>query len=287
MTVFDQRIFDQRLLGRLRGRQWRPGVALGALFIVVLAAAALVPQLFTAVDPDAADPLSVLLPPGTGHVFGTDQNGRDVFARVVYGTRPSLLIGLGAATLGLVAGTVLGLLATQCGRLVDEVVSRLLDVLLSVPGLLLVIVIVALLGPGGGTSIIGLAAVVTPVNARLVRAEVLRVRGAGFVEAAYTLGWGRFQVVRRHILPNVLGPVLVLATISVGGVIAAGASLSFLGLGPQPPTAEWGAMLAAGRDYYSVAWWPAVFPGVAVTLTVLSLTAVGQFAQSKLEGEPA
>jgi peptide/nickel transport system permease protein len=279
-------VLDQALAGRLRGRQWRLGVVLGVVFLVIVAVAALAPGLLTGIDPDAADPLATLLPPSGGHLFGTDQNGRDVFARVVHGARPSLLIGLGAAGLGLLAGIVLGVFASQGGRIADQVVSRLLDVLMSVPGLLLVIVIVALMGPRTSTSVIGLAVVVTPVNARLVRAEVLRVRGAAFVEAAYSLGWRRSQVVVRHILPNVLGPVVVLATISVGGVIGAGASLSFLGLGPQPPTAEWGAMLAAGRDYYSVAWWPAVFPGVAVTLTVLSLTVVGQFAQSKLEGEP-
>jgi peptide/nickel transport system permease protein len=265
-------------------RAWRPGVALGAAYLAVLAAAVLAPALFTAVDPNAADALAALAPPGADHPLGTDQNGRDVLARIVHGARPSLLIGLGATGLGLAFGVVLGVLAAQGGRIADEVVTRLLDVLLSIPGLLLVILVVAVLGPGSGSSIVGLAVIVAPANARLVRAEVLRLRGSAFVEAAHALGWPHRQVVLRHVVPNALGPVLVFATASVGGVIGAGASLSFIGLGPQPPTAEWGAMLAASRDYHSVAWWAAVFPGVAVTLTVLAITVVGRFLQERVEG---
>lgn len=280
MTVLDQRITAVR-------REWRPGVVLGFAFLAVLVVAAVAPGLFTSTDPNAADPLSTLAAPGGDHPLGTDQNGRDVLARIVHGARPSLLIGLGAAGLGLVAGAVLGVLAAQGGRVVSEVVARLLDVLLSIPGLLLVILVVAVLGASTGTSIVGLAVIVAPANARVVRAEVLRLRGTAFVAAAHALGWPRWQVVLRHVVPNALGPVLVLATISVGGLIAAGASLSFLGLGPQPPTAEWGAMLAASRDYYSVAWWTAIFPGVAVTLTVLAITVAGQFLQLRVEGRRA
>jgi peptide/nickel transport system permease protein len=265
-------------------REWRPGVVLSAAFLVVLVLGAIVPSLFTHLDPDAADPLSALTGPSGAHLLGTDQNGRDVLARIIYGARPSLLIGLGASALGLAAGSVLGVLAAQGGRIADEIVGRLLDVLLSIPGLLLVILVVAVLGARTSTSIIGLAVIVAPANARLVRAEVLRIRGSAFIEAAHALGWRRSQVVLRHLVPNALGPVLVLATISVGAAIGAGASLSFLGLGPQPPTAEWGAMLAASRDYYSVAWWPAIFPGIAVTLTVLAITVVGQFLQLRIEG---
>ncbi|WP_410606497.1 ABC transporter permease [Amycolatopsis sp. lyj-109] len=268
-------------------RTWRPGLVLSAAFLVVVVLAALVPQLFTHLDPDAADPAATLLGPGAGHPLGTDQNGRDLLARIVFGTRPSLLIGLGASALGLAAGTVLGVLAARGGRVGDEVVSRLLDVLLSIPGLLLVILVVAVLGAGTGTSIVGLAVIVAPAYARLVRGEILRIRGSAFVEAAHALGWPKWQVVLRHLLPNAVGPVLVLATLSVGATIAAGASLSFLGLGPQPPTAEWGAMLAASRDYYAVAWWPAVFPGLALTATVLATTVTGQYLQRRLEGRSA
>lgn len=281
MTVFD----DVPVVTARRA--WRPGLVLGVAFLVVLVLAVLFPQLFTHTDPDAADPAATLLGPGGGHPLGTDQNGRDLFARIVYGARPSLLIGLGASALGLAVGTVLGVLAAQGGRLGDEVVSRLLDVVLSIPGLLLVILVVAVLGAGTGTSVIGLAVIVAPANARLVRGEILRIRGSAFVEAAHALGWPWWQVVLRHVVPNAVGPVLVLATISVGGIISAGAALSFLGLGPQPPTAEWGAMLAASRDYFAVAWWPAVFPGLALTATVLAITVTGQFLQQRLEGRTA
>ncbi|HVW44896.1 MAG TPA: ABC transporter permease [Amycolatopsis sp.] len=278
MTVID------RIPVTTARRTWRPGLVLSFAFLIVVVLAALVPHLFTHVDPDAADPAATLLGPGGGHPLGTDQNGRDLFARIVHGAAPSLLIGLGASALGLAAGTVLGVLAAQSGRIGDELVSRLLDVLLSIPGLLLVILVVAVLGAGTGTSVVGLAVIVAPANARLVRGEILRIRGSAFVEAAHALGWPRWQVVLRHVVPNAVGPVLVLATISVGGTISAGASLSFLGLGPQPPTAEWGAMLAASRDYFAVAWWPAIFPGLALTATVLAITVTGGYLQQRLEG---
>ncbi|GAB3887097.1 hypothetical protein GCM10029964_052520 [Kibdelosporangium lantanae] len=163
----------------------------------------------------------------------------------------------------------------------------MLDILLSIPGLLLVLLVLAVLGPGVGNAIIGLALMTVPGYARIVRGEVLRVRGAPFVEAAYMLGLPKWRVVLRHMVPNALGPVLALTTVGVGAMIVASSSLSFLGLGPQPPTAEWGAMLASSRDYYSVAWWSAVFPGVAITATVLSISVVGSALQRRVEGRAA
>jgi peptide/nickel transport system permease protein len=269
---------------RLRRRRPRIGLVLSSVFIVILVAAAVHPALFTGVDPNAADPVAALSGPSRLHWLGTDQNGRDILARIVYGARLSLLIGLGASLLALVAGSVIGVLAAQGGRWANAVVDRLLDTFLSVPGLLLVLLLVALLGPGTRNSIIGLAIITTPGYARLVRGEVIRIRTSTFVEAAHSLGWSRPQVVLRHVVPNALGPVLVLATIGVGSAIGTGSSLSFLGLGPQPPTAEWGAMLSGSRDYFSVAWWPAVFPGLAITLTVLAVTVLGRSLQLRAEG---
>jgi peptide/nickel transport system permease protein len=263
---------------------WRPGVALGFCFVGLLVAAAIWPHLYTATDPDAADIAQTLAAPSFAHWFGTDQNGRDIFARIVAGTRLSLLIGLGASALALVAGAVIGVLAAQGGRVLNAIVDRLLDIFLSIPGLLLVLLVVAVLGPGTRNSIIGVALILTPGYARVVRGEVIRIRGLVYLEAARALGWPRWQVVLRHLVPNALGPVLVLATIGVGAAIGAGSSLSFLGLGPQAPTAEWGAMLSSSRDYFSVAWWPAIFPGLAITLTVLAVTVVGRFLQLRVEG---
>ncbi|GJF32072.1 ABC transporter permease [Kitasatospora sp. NE20-6] len=265
----------------------RPGVALGIAACTVLLLAVLAPGVFTGTGPDAADPVNTLLPPGAGHWLGTDENGRDIYARVVHGARPSLLIGVSASVLALAAGTVTGVFAAQGGRAADRLVGRLLDVMMSVPGVLLVLLVVAVLGTGTGNLVTGLALVTLPGYARLVRAEVLRIRGSQFVEAATVLGWSRFQVVVRHIVPNAVGPLLALATVGVGGMIVTGSALSFLGLGPQPPTAEWGAMLADSGDYAEVAWWTAVFPGAAITVAVLALSAVGQWLQDRAEGRAA
>jgi peptide/nickel transport system permease protein len=287
MTTFTPSLVSgrRRATGRVLGVvRSRPAVTISVIVLAAVVLAAVWPTLFTDVDPNAGHPEDTLLAPGAGHLFGTDQNGRDLFARVVHAARPSLLIGLSASALALAIGTLVGVLAAAGGRRTDWVFSRLLDVLLSVPGLLLVLLVIAVRGPGTTTTIVAVALISIPGYARLVRGETLRLRGSAFVESARSLGWSHSAVVLRHIVPNALGPVLVLATIGVGSTIGIVASLSFLGLGPQPPTAEWGSMLATSRDYFSVAWWPAVFPGLAITLTVLAVTVVGQHLQHRLEG---
>jgi peptide/nickel transport system permease protein len=263
------------------------GFTLASVTFALLFLAAVVPSLYTHVDPNAGNAIDSLQAPSGSHLFGTDQNGRDVFARVVHGAGPSLLIGVASSALALLIGTTVGVLAAQGGKVTDVIVTRLLDVFLSIPGLLLALVLIAALGPSTQNSILGLAIILTPGYARLVRGEVLRVRASAFVEAATALGWSRPQVVLRHIIPNAVGPVLVLATIGIGAAIGVGSGLSFLGLGPQPPTAEWGAMLSSSRDYLSVAWWPAIFPGVAITLTVLVVTVIGRNLQLLNEGRLA
>ncbi|MCD0451602.1 ABC transporter permease [Actinocorallia sp. API 0066] len=265
-------------------RAIRPGLWPAVVLLVVLAAMAAVPGLFTGADPDAADLNATFAPPGPDHWLGTDENGRDLWARIVHGARPSLLIGGGAVAVALLGGAVVGVTAAQLGGLADQALSRSLEVLLSVPWLLLVFLVVAVMGPGTFPAMVGLALVSLPGFARVVRAEVLRLRAAPFVEAARGFGWSRLQVTVRHVVPNALGPVLALATVTLGATIVAGSSLSFVGLGPQPPTAEWGAMLAASRRTLSVAWWPAAFPGVALTLAVLAITAVGQELQRRADG---
>ncbi|ROO85595.1 peptide/nickel transport system permease protein [Actinocorallia herbida] len=265
-------------------RAARPGLWLAVGGLVVLAAMAAMPGLFTGADPDAADLSGTFAPPGAGHWLGTDENGRDLWARIVYGARPSLLIGAGSVLLALAAGTAIGVGSAQLGRWADQVLGRALEVLLSVPWLLLVFLVVAAMGPGTFPAMVGLALVCLPGFARVVRAEVLRLRAAPFVEAAHGFGWSRARVTLQHVVPNALGPVLALATVSLGAMIVAGSSLGFVGLGPQPPTAEWGAMLATSRRTLSVAWWPAAFPGIALTLSVLAVTAVGQELQRRVSG---
>ncbi|GAA4136199.1 ABC transporter permease [Actinomadura keratinilytica] len=272
---------------RARRAPTRPGLWAAALFLGLVVLAALAPGLFTDGSAVDGDPAAALTPPGADHVFGTDANGRDVFTRIVHGARPSLLVGLGATALAVAGGTVLGLVAALGGRWLDELVMRLVDVVLALPSLLLALVVLVVAGPGTLNSVCAVGVAAVPVYARLVRVRAMVVRGSGYVEAATALGLPRAVVIVRHVLPNVLAPLLVLATIEVGTALVAVASLGFLGFGPQPPAPEWGAMLAAGRDYTAVAWWVAVFPGLAITLTVLSITVVGRALRRRGEGRDA
>jgi peptide/nickel transport system permease protein len=274
----------------LLGRAWRSisaapvTVIISSVVLLVLVVAAIWPGLLAPGDPLAADPLEGLESPSPSHPLGTDENGRDVLTRIVHGATPSLLTGLGASALALVVGTVLGVLAAQGGKIADALVMRFVDILLAIPGILLVLVVIAVLGKGTPVIILGIALFSVPGYARVVRSEILVIRRSGFVDAAVSLGIPRWQIILQHIIPNAIRPVLILATIGVGSAIGAGASLSFLGLGPQPPAPEWGAMLSASQNYFSVAWWAALFPGLAITVSVLSITVVGQYLQRKLDG---
>ncbi|MEV8512198.1 ABC transporter permease [Dactylosporangium sp. NPDC051484] len=264
---------------------WRlPSLVAPAAFLVLVAVAVVAPALLTGTDPLAADPMSALRAPSAAHWFGTDQLGRDVFTRVIYGARYSLSIGLAATALSVVAGGVVGLLAGLSPRVVDELLSRALDVLSAFPEVLLALLFIAFTEPGTPSLILAIALAFAPRYGRIVRAQTLLVRRAGYVEQATTFGLSRARLAWRHILPNVLGPLPILATIGLGSAIVNAASLSFLGMGPQPPSPEWGAMLAESRNYLRVAWWSAILPGLALTATVVSLTAVGRRLQARFEG---
>jgi peptide/nickel transport system permease protein len=262
------------------------GVAAAAGFLVLALVAAVTPSLFAG-DPLAADPLHVLEAPSAAHWFGTDQLGRDVFDRVVHGARHSLLIGVVATAIAVGIGLLLGLLAGLAHKYADEALSRSFDALSAFPLLLLALLFVAVAGPGTVGLVIAIGLATMPNYARVVRTQTLVVRQAGYVTQAVAFGDSRFRLVLRHVLPNVLGPVPVLAIIGLGEAILAAAGLSFLGMGPQPPSPEWGAMLSEGRGYLSVAWWTTVLPGVVVTLTVISLTVVGRRLQRRFEGRSA
>ncbi|GAA2043028.1 ABC transporter permease [Catenulispora yoronensis] len=265
----------------------RAGPALAAAGFAALVLLAAFPGALAPYAPDAVDPLHALSAPGGGHWLGSDQLGRDVFSRIVYGARPSLVIGVGATAVGVTAGTVLGLLAALSGPRVDAVLMRITDVLLAFPPLLLALLIVALSGPGIRNATLAVAVAVVPAYARILRAQALVVRRADYVQVATGLAIPWPRVVARHVLPNSVGPVLVLATIGLGESILAGAALSFLGLGPRPPSPEWGTMLSDGRDYLDQAWWIAVFPGLAVTAAVTALTALGRRLQTRVrDGAP-
>ena len=259
-------------------RPRRLGVAEGvagllALFLLI---AAVLPQVLAPGDPLAIDPLAAFSPPTVAHGFGTDESGRDIYTRVVHGTQYSLVIGIAATAIGLGLGVVLGTLAGMLGPIVDFTVNRLLEVLFAFPGLLLALLFILVFGPGVATATIAVGLSTAPGYARIIRAQLIAVRGAAFVEAATVLGRTRWQILVRHILPNTLAPLFVLATLGVGQAIVWAATLSYLGLGAEPPTAEWGAMLSAGRTYITSAWWMSFFPGLFIVLTAVTATVLGR-----------
>jgi peptide/nickel transport system permease protein len=263
---------------------FRPGLSLAALFLLLLALAVAVPNLLAPADPLLVDSAKSFLPPGAGHLLGTDDSGRDVLSRMIYGARLSLTIGFAATAIAAVGGVVIGLLAGLSHRVVEAAVMRFLDVALAVPELLLALVVITLLGGGTQNAIWALGVGGIPYYARLVRAQAHVVRRSPYVEAATTLGLSRFRVIVRHVLPNSIKPLLVLATIGVGAMIGAGASLSFLGLGAAPPSPEWGATLSVGRNFIDNAPWLILVPGVTLTLTVVSIAVVGRELRRRSEG---
>jgi peptide/nickel transport system permease protein len=271
---------------RLTLRRPRPGLTAAGIVLVLALAAVLRPSLFAG-DPLAADPLRVLEAPSAAHWFGTDQLGRDVFDRVVHGARHSLSIGVAATVLAVGAGILLGLIAGLAHRFADEALSRGFDALAAFPLVLLALLFIAIAGTGTGSLIVAIGIATTPHYARVVRAQTLVVRQAPYVTHAVAFGASRTRLVLRHVLPNVLGPIPVLAMIGLGEAVLIAAGLSFLGLGPQPPSPEWGAMLSEGRGYLHIAWWTSVLPGAAVTTTVIALTVIGRYLQNRFEGRTA
>jgi peptide/nickel transport system permease protein len=234
-------------------------------------------------DP-AAQELALRLEGPTGaHWFGLDELGRDIFARVLSGARISLLVGLVVVGVSSSIGIALGSIAGYFGGRIDEAISRVIDILLAFPGLLLAIALVAVLGPSLTNVVLALSLIGWVGYARLVRGQVLRARELEFVQAARALGATTSRVLTRHVIPTTLPAVTVQATLGMGGAILAEAALSFLGLGVQPPTPDWGAILEQGKDYILFAPWISVFPGLAVLITALSLMLVGRALQRRLD----
>jgi peptide/nickel transport system permease protein len=253
---------------RLRGI--RPGLVLAWLVIAVVIAWAVVPWVFTGQDPISGVPAEKLQGPSLAHLFGTDAIGRDLFTRVVYGSVHSLSGAFVAVTVGLVAGTLLGVLAGSLGGVVDSVTMRLVDVLLAIPGLLLALSIIILLGFGTVNAAIAVGVGSIAAFARVSRSEVVRVRQSDYVEAAFGSGARLHSVLFRHVLPNSLTAVVGLAALQFGAAILAISTLGFLGYGAPPPTPEWGLLIAEGRNYVATSWWLTVLPGLVVVAVVLS-----------------
>lgn len=254
--------------GRLRRRGW--GLYLAFAVVAVAVLWAVVPGVFAPGDPLTGVPADKLLPPSAAHWFGTDTLGRDLFGRVVHGAVHSLSGALIAVTVGLALGAVLGAIAGAVGGVVDDVLMRIVDVLLAIPGLLLSLSVIILLGFGTVNAALAVGLGSVAAFARLMRAEVARVRRTEYVEAAFGSGATFFAALRRHVLPNSLTPIVALAALQFGTAILAISTLGFLGYGAPPPTPEWGLLIAEGRNYVGTAWWLTALPGLVVVAVVLS-----------------
>ncbi|MCL2892903.1 ABC transporter permease [Brenneria tiliae] len=257
-----------------------PGTLLPALIVALLVLAVFFPTLFTRYTPNDMDFAAVLQPPGPHHWFGTDQLGRDVFARVVHGTSLSLTIGVGATLLACTGGILLGTAAALAPRALRQLLVRLLDILLAFPDLLLALLAIAVLGRGPENTLLAVGLAGIAGYARLVRSQVLQVKLSGYVEHAVALGESPLYIILRHIVPNTVRPLLILATIGIGQAVLAASALSFLGLGVTPPTAEWGALLSDGRNFLDSAPWVSLLPASMIALSVISITLLGRRLQS-------
>jgi peptide/nickel transport system permease protein len=260
------------------------GTVLAAFFVSLVAIAAVAPALLASSGPTEIDLENALATPSLDHPFGTDEAGRDLLSRVIYGTRLSLTIGLGATGLAMVLAIGLGTLAALSGGVVDTVITRVLEVAFAFPSLLAALLVIAVFGPSATTAIIAVGVGSMPGYARMVRGQVLNVRQAGYIESAHALGHTRFAVIRRHLFPNAMRPLVAVVTLGVGQSIVWASSLAFLGLGVPPPSPEWGALLDAGRNYITTQWWLEILPGLVIVLFAISVTTLGRALQQRLEG---
>jgi peptide/nickel transport system permease protein len=269
-----------RLLLRrlLRHRSGQVGLA-GVIFIVLLA---IVGPALTDHSPTSVDPATKLLSPSLTYPFGTDQLGRDVLTRILYGSALSLPLGLVPVLIGGVAGVVLGVLVGYSDPL-DLFVMRILDVMMAVPALVLALAVIAVLGPGLNQIMLALGIAWTPYYARMARAQVKQAKTNGYVEYAIAAGASDRRIMAVHLLQSVAAPIIVMATIGIGDAILSGSALSFIGLGAPPPTPEWGAILRDGREFLRIAWWISVFPGLVIVLTVVAFNLLGDALRDTLD----
>lgn len=275
----------RRMLQQLR----RPTVALAVIVVVLLVAMSLFPTLFSGQDPNAQSILlrlkGVMFTDNKGvlHVLGTDQLGRDIWARIVHGARTTMIVSLGAVLVSAFIGILLGLIAGYAGGGTDALILRLIDMQLAFPVILLVIGVVSMTGQSLIVLILLMGLASWPTFARVIRSEVLVLRDREFIEAARSIGAGRARILLRHILPNVLSAVMVVATFELSTMILIEATLSFLGVGVQPPTATWGGMISEGQRYLSQAWTVSLFPGLVISVTILAINTLGDELRDLLD----
>jgi peptide/nickel transport system permease protein len=256
---------------------------IGLAIILLLLLVALFGPLLAPYSPLEMVLADQFLPPSSQHWMGTDEFGRDIFSRLLVGSRQSLMVGLVSVTIGALVGMTIGLLAGYWGGAFDMVSQRVLDIMLAFPDLLLALAIVAVLGPSLVNVMIAVGVGSVPVYARLVRAQVLSLKQKEYVESAHASGSLPARIIFIHILPNALSPLIVMASLGIAGAILAGAALSFIGMGAQPPSAEWGSMLSSGRSYLRHEWWIATFPGIALAITALGFNLLGDGLRDALD----
>ena len=271
-----------RTVGRFIRR--RPLGAVGAAIIVLMVLAALTAGFIAPYDPLATDYGAMISAPSRSHWLGTDAFGRDVLSRILYGSRTALIVGLGAASLGATLGSLIGVASSYFGGRIDLVVQRIMDIFFAFPVIILALTVVAILGTGPSNVILAIATPMVPRCARVVRSSALAVREMPYVDAARAAGYGNRRIILRHMLPNVMAPILIMATAFLGEAILLEASLSFIGLGVQEPTAAWGLMLrGAAVEFAETAPWMAIFPGLAISLAVFGFNLFGDSLRDALD----
>ncbi len=287
-AVAFNRPFAVRVTPGFYADAWRrlrrnPAAMVGLVILGLFGALAALAPVVAPADPIVQDLNARLLPPTWHHWLGTDDLGRDLLSRIIYGGRISLTVGMVSVGFALGVGSLLGLTAGFYGGWSDSMTMRVMDIMLAFPATLLAIFIVGIRGPGLNNAMLAIGVINIPIFARIVRGSVLRVRQEDFVDAARALGAGQRRILGRHILPNTFAPIIVQTTLGIGSAVLETAALSFLGLGAQPPTAEWGAMLTNTREYLRDAPWVATFPGIAILLTVVGSNLLGDGLRDALD----
>jgi len=281
LTPTPTRFYEtRRLLQRARRSA---NVTFGLSMLAVVIALSFLAPVISHYDPIEMTPSDRLLPPSVQHLFGTDSFGRDILTRVLFGGQISIQVGLISVSLALLVGTTLGVIAGFYGGWIDIIIMRAIDVMMSFPSILLALVIVAVLGRSLPNVMLAVGISSIPFYARLVRGSTLSVRSLDYIAAARLIGTPVWRQMVYHILPNILAPIIVVTTTSIAGAIISAAALSFLGLGTQPPTPEWGLMLSDGRAYLRTAWWITFFPGLAIMITVMAINLLGDGLRDVLD----
>lgn len=256
---------------------------MGVIILLIIVLAAIFAKQIAPYPYDKQDLTAILQTPSAKHIFGTDNFGRDLFTRVLYGARISLVVGFVSVGIGSIIGGIIGAVCGYYGGKLDDIVMRLMDILQAIPSMIMAISVAAMLGTGLGNAMVAIGVTLIPRFARVTRSSVLTVKGMEYVEAAHSLGAKDSRIILTHLIPNSLAPIIVQVTLSMALAILQAASLSFIGLGVQPPTPEWGSMLSAARGYITTTWHFALFPGLAIMLSVISINMIGDGLRDVLD----